>query len=130
MELAPLTETEREPIDVDQEPEPSPEAPDDLSLTRSRQPVPERPTLRLRFNTQESVDVDGNAAIRADCEFVKYPTPPATRRTTVWTITAGVVTSATRLLPVTWMCYQFLRIVERFRTGAPPVLRTTLPFRS
>lgn len=61
VELAPLVESA--PADVDPQPEPSVPATDDPGLTRPRPPVPERPTLRLHFTTQESVDVDGNAAI-------------------------------------------------------------------
>jgi hypothetical protein len=63
VELAPLAEPEREPIDVDPQPEPSSAAADDLSLTRPRPPEVERATLRLHFTTQEAVDVAGNAAI-------------------------------------------------------------------
>jgi hypothetical protein len=59
VELAPLSE------DVEPEAEPNPPTTDELVMTRPRQrpAVQPRPRLRLHFNTQETVDVDGNAAI-------------------------------------------------------------------
>ncbi|MFC5931520.1 FHA domain-containing protein [Cryobacterium melibiosiphilum] len=63
VELAPLTCAGPAPLGIDSEPEQSPPAVDDLALTRLCPPVPDRPTLRLHFNTQETVDVTGNAAI-------------------------------------------------------------------
>jgi len=63
VELAPLADSAPAPSGIDSEPEPSPPADDDMALTRLRPPVPDRPTLRLHFNTQETVDVTGNATI-------------------------------------------------------------------